>query len=120
MTQASIVVLYEPNCAFCRLCKAFVEKRDPTKRILFTDINTYPIEFSDNEEIRGQKPLAALEGDRKYTRFRACQCIARYMKEPWPKIAWILYLIPKPIGNWGYDLVANHRDILMKLITWRG
>lgn len=76
----------------------------------------YPIEFSEKEKVRGQKPLTALEGNKKHTRFRACQCIARYMKTPWPKIGWILYLIPRPVGNWGYDLVANNRDFLMKFI----
>ena len=49
-----------------------------------------------------------IEGDRVSTRSTAALRIAREFGLPW-SLAYPLILIPRPLGDWAYDVVARNR-----------
>ncbi len=62
--------------------------------------------------------IIVIYDDIPYYKYQACLTIADHLIAPWPTIAKILRVIPKRIGDWGYDRVAHNRGLLMKVISF--
>jgi predicted DCC family thiol-disulfide oxidoreductase YuxK len=52
--------------------------------------------------------MVLLEGEQAYTRSTAALRIARGLGFPWA-IFYIKIIVPRPIRDWMYDVVARHR-----------
>ena len=105
------LVLFDGVCSLCDRFVQFVIARDPGGRFQFGTLQSAP----------GQRALALLgtqpplpdsmvlvENGRRYTRSTAALRIARQLRFPWPAAS-VLLLVPRPLRDWVYDLVARHR-----------
>ena len=52
--------------------------------------------------------VVLLEEGRIHVRSAAALRIARQLRFPWP-LAWIFIIVPRPIRDWVYDVIARHR-----------
>jgi len=111
------MVLYEAKCEFCNACRRFVESRDIKGVFTFFDI------YSEEAEIIIQKNnlstqdsydsiVVTDEQGLYHTKYRACLYIAKHLKQPWPIISWLLWIIPNVFGDWCYDYISKHRKFI--------
>jgi predicted DCC family thiol-disulfide oxidoreductase YuxK len=112
MADEPITVFYQADCDFCNTCRRFVEQRDISGFCVFKDIKES--EYSLGKE-KGFESIIVIDGEYTYTKFSACLSIGKQLKNPWPYIVWVLEIVPKSIGDWGYDWASNHRNLLINL-----
>ncbi|MFS0644468.1 thiol-disulfide oxidoreductase DCC family protein [Siminovitchia sp. 179-K 8D1 HS] len=104
------IVLFDGECNFCDASVQFIIKNDPKGNIHFASLQS---------DI-GQKLLKAqnvpshvdsmivIEEDKVYYKSAAVLRIGRYLNAPW-KWLYPLIMIPSPIRNPFYDLIAKNR-----------
>lgn len=89
------VVQFDGACALCTASVRFIRRREPAPRLTF-------------EPQVGIESLRLVEGGRVHVRSGAALRITRYMRWPWPLLR-VFLLVPSPMRDWLYDLVARHR-----------
>lgn len=105
------VVLFDGVCNLCNGSVRFIIARDSHARFRFAPL--------DSEAARRllmecdySSPLpdsvALIERGVVYTRSSAALRIARRLRFPWP-LFYALTLVPRPLRDAAYDLIANHR-----------
>lgn len=105
------VVLFDGVCSLCDRFVQFVIARDPAGRFRFGALQSaaardllashaVPDSFPDS--------MALIEDGRLFIRSSAALRIARRLTFPWP-LAYALIMVPRPIRDWFYDRVAQHR-----------
>lgn len=117
---ASITVVYDGECPFCRAAVEFAERRDPECRLRCV-VSSSPEGESELaggdaavERTSGGAPrrLVAVEGGQVYTGSTAALRIAGHLKRPWRWLR-IFLLLPRPVRDAVYDWVARHRHRLV-------
>lgn len=110
-----VVVAFDGECLMCSRTIRFCAERDPGERLRFT-----PLQGERGSDMRGRfgpetpdSMLVESQG-RILDRSDAAIAIGRVMSQPWPILAGITSLVPRPLRNAGYDFVARHR------IRWFG
>jgi predicted DCC family thiol-disulfide oxidoreductase YuxK len=105
------LILFDGVCNLCSAAVRFVIARDPDRRFRFASLQ------SDAAAARLQPFAAArsnidslvlIEGGRLFTRSAAALRIARRLRYPWPLLS-VLTVVPRPIRDWVYDMVARRR-----------
>lgn len=99
------VLYYDAECAFCRACARFVERHDKHETITLTPIQ--------NKE--PQAPGACYEsvifmtGGNQYEYSSAIVNVLTRMGGVWYLLGTLLWLVPKPLRDWGYRFVGKRR-----------
>lgn len=117
MATEPITVFYQADCDFCNACRRFVERRDTPGHCVFKDIKES--EYALGKKRGFESIVVVVDNEHIYTKFLACLYIGKQLKNPWPYIVVALGIVPKSVGDWGYDVISNHRNILLNL-TKRG
>ncbi len=105
------LVLFDGVCNLCNGFVQFVVAHDPDASFQFgalqsasarqvLDLHDTPVPLPDS--------IVLVEDGRVFTRSTAALRIARRLAFPWP-LASALFLVPRPLRDWIYDLVARHR-----------
>ena len=102
------VVLFDGVCNFCSGVVRFVIARDPHARFRFAPLQSDFAVSVLRGLPGGTDSIALLEGDRVYRKSTGALRIARRLRFPWP-LAYVLIVLPRPLRDWGYDVVARHR-----------
>ncbi|HWO98905.1 MAG TPA: thiol-disulfide oxidoreductase DCC family protein [Bacillus sp. (in: firmicutes)] len=105
------IVLFDGVCNFCDGAVQFIIKRDPKSLFLFASLQS-----KSGQELLTKwnfptdtfNSMVYIKGNRVYTKSTAALNIARELKGGWP-LLYILILIPKPIRDMAYDLIAKNR-----------
>lgn len=98
----------------CNLCNGFVQfvvRRDPEGQFRLAALQSEAArERLGTTLVPGATPETVLLWDdgRLYHRSTAVLRIARRLRAPWPLLA-VLRVIPRPIRDWAYDLIARRR-----------
>ncbi len=108
------IVLFDGSCFFCNRAIRFIIERDP-QRIF---------RFASFESATGVQLLARLavdpastdsvvliDGDRHWLRSDAVLEITGRLSAAWPMLR-IFVVVPRPLRDWGYRIVAKHRHRL--------
>ncbi len=106
------VLLVDSECAVCNLSVNFIRKNLKKDQ----DINFYSLYSDDAEKYlkkynlpSGYKDsLVYIENDRAFLRSDAALRIARRLKGLYPALG-VFRIIPKPIRDYFYKLIAKHR-----------
>jgi predicted DCC family thiol-disulfide oxidoreductase YuxK len=109
--QLSPVILFDGVCNLCNGFVQFVIARDPAGRFQFAALQSDSARrlLARLDRFGGVPDSVVLvDGGRVYTRSSAALRIARGLRFPWP-LARALMIVPRPLRDWVYDLVARHR-----------
>ena len=109
--ESHAVVLFDGVCNLCNGFVQFVIPRDPRGYFRFAALQS-PAAARLMAEA-GVTPGAAdsillIDGGRAIVRSAAALRIARRLRFPWP-LLYALIVVPRPIRDWVYDLVARNR-----------
>lgn len=109
------LLFFDGDCAFCSASVRRLVRFDTHERISFASLQgkLAAVEgFSKYAAKSGGSMVLLRESDKRvFTRSDALIELARALGGWW-RICTVVRLIPTQLRDWGYDLVANHRDLL--------
>jgi predicted DCC family thiol-disulfide oxidoreductase YuxK len=105
------IVLFDGVCHLCTSTVQFIIKRDPQGYFTFASLQS-EVGRTLLEE-HGLQPdaletLVLVEGSHCFTRSDAALRVAQQLSGGWSLLR-ILLLVPKPIRDWGYTIIARNR-----------
>jgi len=117
------MLLYDGTCGFCAESVQFVLRHDRTRRTL----RFASLQGATGSEVRVRHPgLDAVDSviwfepgteagrDVVLVRSTAVLCVLRYLGGTWRVLGWLAAVVPRPIRDAVYDLVARHRHKLVR------
>jgi predicted DCC family thiol-disulfide oxidoreductase YuxK len=104
------IVLFDGECNFCSASVNFMIDHDPRGQLRFASQQSATgRQLMADRGMAGQAgSVVFLENDHAYTRSAASLRMARYLTWPWRLAQWLV-VVPRPILDALYDLVATHR-----------
>jgi predicted DCC family thiol-disulfide oxidoreductase YuxK len=110
------ILLYDGSCGFCSASVQLVLRHDRMGTLRFAALQSAFSErfLARHSELQGVDSMIWVDPakDRVLTRSAAALRVAAYLGGLW-RLALVLWIVPRPIRDWGYDLVARHRHLLM-------
>ncbi len=112
------MLVYDGSCGFCSRSVQFILRHERSHDLLFVTRDS-PL----GQELRRYFHLEAVEsmlwidGDKVEIESGAVLRAARYLGGFWSALAAIGSLVPAPIRNWAYRLIARHRRKLSSAAT---
>lgn len=109
-TVKAPMLVYDGSCGFCSRSVQFILHHERTHNLLFV-----PRDSQLGQELRRHFQLETVEsmlwvdGDTVATESTAVLCAARYLGGVWSFLAAVGSLIPAPLRNWAYRLIARNR-----------
>ena len=107
------VLYFDGDCAFCSGAVRFLERRlHPSRKLRFVgltssagiaEVATMP------EKIRKVDSVILLRNGKPYIRSAAAIRSLLHLRQPWPTLFPIFWLVPLPIRDLGYIIVAKLR-----------
>jgi len=114
------ILLYDGSCGFCSASVQFVLRHDRLGTLRFAAIQSPFSErvLAQHPELRGVDSMVWVDPvkGQVLTRSAAGLRVAAYLGGMW-RLALILRIVPRTIRDWGYDLVARHRHLLVGTAT---
>jgi predicted DCC family thiol-disulfide oxidoreductase YuxK len=115
------LLLYDGSCGFCAESVQFVLRRDRRKRTL----RFASLQGAVGSEMRARHPeLETVDSviwyerdpprDVLLVRSSAVLRVLRYLGGPWRLLAWLGGLLPRPLRDRAYDVIARHRHTLVR------
>lgn len=104
------IAFYDGECGLCNRSVQFVLDRDRDGNVLLAPLQGET--FRERCPDLGRPDLSTilvLDGGRIYERSGAALRILRRLRFPWPIVAAVGSLVPRPIRDWLYDQVATRR-----------
>jgi predicted DCC family thiol-disulfide oxidoreductase YuxK len=109
------VLLYDGTCGFCAASVRLVLRHDPDGDLRFA-----PLAGAFGQAVRARHPELAdidsmvwVEPNRVLTRSTAALRVARYLGGWW-RLLGVGWLVPRPIRDAAYRLIAKHRHHLTR------
>lgn len=109
------VVLFDGECNFCSQSVQFIIKRDKRKQFKFASLqSTSGRELVEKHNIpKTIDSVVLVDNDRAYTKSSAVLRIALGLERYW-KLLYVFLLVPVPLRNIIYDIIAKNRHKLLK------
>lgn len=111
------ILFYDGTCGLCHGAVLFVLKRDGVGAFRFAPLQSETLAELVPEDARAALPdsLVLREPDgRLFTRSSAVVAMLKRLGPFWRVMGALLWIIPRPLRNLGYDLVAKVRHRLFK------
>jgi predicted DCC family thiol-disulfide oxidoreductase YuxK len=110
------ILLYDGDCGFCSRSVRFAYARDPHARLRYCALQSEKgrallREHGLPEDTRDTMVL--LDADGAHTRSTGALRAARLLRAPWPLLARLGLLVPRPLRDATYDAVARNRHRLL-------
>jgi len=111
------ILFYDGTCGLCHGAVLFALKRDKAGRFRFAPLQGETLAELTPEDVRVALPdsLVLREPDgRLFTRSSAVIALLQGLGPFWRMMGALLWIIPRPLRNLGYDLVAKVRHRFFK------
>jgi predicted DCC family thiol-disulfide oxidoreductase YuxK len=109
-TESKPILFFDGVCGLCNRFVDFVLKYDRHGRVVFAPLQGSTAAASLPEDIvQGLDTVVFLDGDRWQIRSSAIVRIFWRLGGAWSVLGTLLWLIPKPIRDLGYKIVARSR-----------
>ncbi|HLR15685.1 MAG TPA: DCC1-like thiol-disulfide oxidoreductase family protein [Bacillota bacterium] len=109
------IILFDGDCHFCNKSVQFIIKRDPKAIFSFA-----PLQGPTGERLKKEYELPSssdsfilIENGHMYEESTAALRVAKQLKGMW-KLSYVGIIIPKPIRNGVYRIIANNRRKLLR------
>lgn len=109
--EVSAILLFDGVCNLCNETVLFIIDKDPKKRIKFAALQSVggrEIIEKIRLEANYLKSLVLIIGDKYYLKSDAVFQILSILGGVW-KLFYVFKIIPKPIRDYMYDLIAKYR-----------
>ena len=112
--SANPILLYDGVCGLCNRFVQFVLKHDATAQFCFASLQSdYSTRILQQHALDSQDLdtvyVVEAPGTQPKSRSDAVISILRTMGGFWSAIATVLRIFPKPVRDWGYNLLARNR-----------
>ncbi|MFP6762788.1 MAG: DCC1-like thiol-disulfide oxidoreductase family protein [Planctomycetaceae bacterium] len=108
------ILFFDGVCGLCNRCVDFALRRDPRGRILFATLQgTTAAELLTEEDGRNLDTVIFFEHGTVFRRSSAIVKLLQHLGGFWTVLSWLLWIIPLPIRNLGYRLIAKIRYRLL-------
>ncbi len=110
-------LFYDGGCGFCHAAVRFVARRDAAGRIRFAPLGGVTFQRQVPEVDRRDLPdslVVLAPGSRPLTRSDAVAHLLRALGGAWAVGARLLAIVPRPLRDGAYDLVARFRARLFR------
>ena len=111
MTPQPPIVYFDGSCGLCSKVVDFLIRRDPDRRLRFAPLqgNTAREHLADpDRELR--ESVVLTWNSRTYRNSAAVVRILWLLPLRWKLLGTVLWLIPAPLRDWGYQVVARYRN----------
>jgi predicted DCC family thiol-disulfide oxidoreductase YuxK len=105
------IVLFDGVCHLCTSTVQFIIKRDPHGYFTFASLQSVigrTLLAEHDLQPDALDTFVLIEGSRCFTRSDAALKVAQHLSGGWA-LSRVLSLIPKPIRDWGYTVIAQNR-----------
>lgn len=105
------IVIFDSDCVLCNSSVNFIIRNDPKRKFRFSSLQSKTIkQFLNNyhEQAGGPDSLILIDADKIDLKSTAALKIAKQLNGLWP-VFYVLIIIPKPVRDFVYDLVARNR-----------
>ena len=108
------ILLYDGVCGLCNRLVQFVLKRDKAARFRFASLQSdYAARILQQHALDPQDLdtvyVIEVRGSQPKTRSDAVISVLRSLGGFWSAVATALNICPRPLRDWGYNIVARHR-----------
>jgi predicted DCC family thiol-disulfide oxidoreductase YuxK len=107
----SAVVIFDGVCNLCAASVRFVLRHEAEPQLLFTPLQSpagarlmREHGFSPDDV----KTFVLVVDGKAYAKSDAAIRVTQYFRGPW-KLMGLMRIVPRPLRDWGYDLVARNR-----------
>lgn len=112
------IVLFDGDCNFCRASVRWLVKHDPAGVLHYA-----PLESEFGKRLLRQhgtcfeqvESVVLVDRGRIYFKSEAVLQAVRHLQGPWRR-AGILRMIPRPLRNFGYDLISHNRSVISRAV----
>jgi predicted DCC family thiol-disulfide oxidoreductase YuxK len=110
-TSAAPIMLFDGVCNVCNASVQFILKHERSASIQFASLQSARgKELIEKHRLDGDiSTVVWVEGDRVFTRSSAIVASLKHLKGAWPALAWLLWVVPKPLRDLGYVIFARNR-----------
>ncbi len=112
--QPRAIILFDGDCGLCAWSIQFIIKHDSSNQFKLVSLQSIPgrrLIDSHNIAIDTLDSIILIEGSRYLVKSSAALRIIQQLSSPWSLIS-LLTIIPVPIRDWCYDLIARNRHKL--------
>jgi len=104
------VLVYDGSCGFCSRSVQFILRHEHRHDLLFVTRDS-PLgqDLRRHFHLESVESMLWIAGDQASIESNAVLRAARYLGAPWSALAALGSLIPSPLRNWAYRLIARHR-----------
>jgi len=108
------ILFFDGVCGLCNQCVDFTIRHDPHGRVLFSTLQgTTATELLSEEDSRNLDTVLFFEHGTAFRRSSAIVKLLTHLGGFWKVLGWLLWIIPRPIRNLGYRLIAKVRYRLL-------
>ena len=104
------VLVYDGTCGFCSRSVQFILRHERRHDLFFVTRDS-PLgqDFRRHFRLEGVESMLWIAGDQASIESNAVLRAARYLGGVWSALAALGSLVPSPLRNWAYRLLARHR-----------
>jgi predicted DCC family thiol-disulfide oxidoreductase YuxK len=110
MSATPIIVYFDGVCGLCNRTVDFLVVRDTGHRLLFTPLQGETAQARlTQQDVASLNTLVISWGDRIFRRSAAVTRVLWQLPGIWKCVAAALWIIPIPLRDWGYRMIARNR-----------
>ena len=104
------IILFDGDCNFCDKSVQFIINRDPAGVYKFASLESEIGQKLMNEHNipKHLNSFILITGEKWYAKSSAALQVCKHLKGLW-KIGYVFLIIPKPIRDFFYQIIANNR-----------
>ena len=108
--QEPRIVLFDGDCTYCNGWVRWISKRDRDHVFTFLPLASAEggLLMKKHDVPKSVDSVVLIEADHAWTRSDAAWRILRALPG-WGFASLLLRMVPRPLRNWGYDLIARNR-----------
>ena len=111
MSDHQPILLFDGVCNVCNASVQFMLKHERGPAVRFASLQSaMGKELIAKHGLSGDiNTVVVIDGDRVFTRSSAIVQAMRHLRGVWPALAWLMWIVPKPLRDVGYVLFARNR-----------
>lgn len=104
------IILFDGDCHFCNRSVQFIIKRDPQAHFLFASLQSDTgIKLLKKYKVPHDiDTIVLIDNERAHIQSSAALRICKNLRGLW-KLFYICLIVPRPIRNYVYKIIANNR-----------